>query len=194
MHSKLLLAGILLGLYSIPSYSLVLNTALAQYAEIDIIVSQQEQATPFLSGPIVTDNSHTIARYSFYLKSNNDIALWQKIYAPNTLNFFIKPESRVSMATLMENPFSLILSEQDLRFITGLTLTQVYVVVRQRLFFYDPSRPGLVLCDYAYLHKGFVPANAVVDTAASGTIAPGFMGTVPSGQDYQEAQGVTIIN
>lgn len=173
---------ILLILLCLPNslLGLTFNANLEKHAEIDIIVSRvAPEVTPF-NDPVNTNPSDVIARYSFYITWQNKIRLWQQKYKQfMTDNFFLLPSDRFWFPSIHDNPLTIILEEAEILNNLGDDITELYVIITQRTYYYSTRFKRIFLYANVTLFQGFVPINDTITIQASGLINPTVFNEVP---------------
>lgn len=157
---------------------LTFTSTLSNQAEIDISVSQIEPEDTSFENPVNLNPADTIALYS-YLLSGQQIRYWEKIFSQFAINLLILPTGRFFLPQIKPNPFSIILEETDILEIAQNSISQVYVLITQRTYEYEPYTKTITFFADAVLFAGFVSLNTTITIIASGIIAPSKYFLVP---------------
>jgi hypothetical protein len=174
---------------------LTFNIDLEKHAEIDIIVSRIAPPDAPFNSPMNTNPSDIIARYSFYITWQNEIRLWQQKYRQfMTEVFFISPADRFWLPSIHPNPMAIILEETEILNALGADITEIYVIITQRTYYYSARFNRIFLYANVVLMQGFVPINDVITIEASGLINPAVFNEVPANlqSTYPIATGSAI--
>jgi hypothetical protein len=175
-------------------HPLTFNITLAEWAQIDIQISKQPtNSTNFTYfNPIQPMSSNIFARYSLYSQTPTLIHLWQSL-GSNPLDIFSTPSSRIKIPLKRGNPYSIILTEDEIRALAG-DVSQIFVCIVQRTYGFIPATQTTFFYKFNTLGEDYIPLNAVVNIAADGFIAPSQFNKVPERLRSQYPEAHAIIS
>lgn len=177
LNAKVTIVGVL-GLLGSNMQALTITTTLNDRASIDIFVSKN--AIPNTLSPIFTLLTHKasvpLANYSYFINQNNETKFWKTLFnsnqTANTTNFNLlyPASSRVAIPSTVTSPLTVELSPDDITLLLGEPLSQVYVIVQQRTYYFDTQFHVVAFFSNQLLTSQLYCTTDTINVQASGNI------------------------
>lgn len=182
IYHRLLLGALLASGSSI--FGLTINSTLSNLAGIDIYLFKNPPIHMDSLSFLMNQSSIPIAFYSFLIDNNNKIKLWEAFYQKGSLtviinNMFLSPADQVKMCRVVFNPFTLELNNVEVEKLLGEELTEIYIVILQRTYYFNPSSQAITLYKKTVLASDMYLMTDTIDIEADGIINQNMWNALP---------------